>query len=352
MTSTETARLLVAMPTYNGQAHLEAAIRSVLSQEDVDFQLLICDDASTDRTLQIARSFDDHRLSVVENEQRAGLTANWNRCVERCRSEYLCLFHQDDLMQPGNLAQKLACLESQPDVGWVYSAVDVVDEANDLVPDTLVSRDALSGEDQVFGPGEFLPILLVRNVVRASTVVVRRRCFEEVGPFNPDYRHVVDWEMWLRLASRFGVGWIASPLVTIRWHQASETHRQRERDTDLAEYRRLLESAIPQYREQLRNLPPGSFRGFTTSPDSVVGAAWRNLAEGHWNRSYLCLRVYRDPARARANLLSALRTSPVVATNFLRDPRFFLMASGLLIAPRTTAGLLNRLRPPRTAKEA
>src|SRR5690606_28991368 len=126
----------VAIPTYNGQAYLESAIRSVLDQQGVPFTVVVCDDGSTDQTVDIARSFNDPRLRVMANDSRLGLTANWNRCVEQAHSEYLCLFHQDDVMQPGNLLRKVRMLDEEPAAGMVYSAVDVVDAQGNRVPET------------------------------------------------------------------------------------------------------------------------------------------------------------------------------------------------------------------------
>lgn len=329
----DSGTVTVAIPTYNGQDYLVEAMKSVLAQQGVAFRLVVCDDASSDRTVEIARQLANRRTTVIANDVRAGLTANWNRCVEHCDSEFLCLFHQDDLMVPGNLERKIALLREHPEVAFVFSASEIIDARDNPVPESLVNRDHISDENRVLNSTEALQILLVKNVVRASSVVIRKSCLDQVGLFNPSYGHVVDWEMWLRLAAKFSVGWLAVPLVRVRWHQQSETHRQREKDTDLAEYRRLLDTVIVPLAKNLPNRT------------AILRQAKLQLAHGYLNRSYLCLRVYRQPARARENLLRALRLTSAATRPILHDPRFLAMSIGLLAAPRTTGWFLDRFRP-------
>ena len=102
----ESCELTVAIPTFNGGKYLEQALRSVLSQDGLDLEILVVDDASSDESVAIARSFTDPGLRVLTNPRRFGLVGNWNRCLDLSRGDYVCVFHQDDLMEPGNLLAK------------------------------------------------------------------------------------------------------------------------------------------------------------------------------------------------------------------------------------------------------
>ncbi len=112
----------VCIPTYNGAAFLTEAIESVLSQSFRDFELLIVDDGSTDTTLDIARSFTDPRIAIYQNETQLGIPGNWNRCLSLARGEYICIFHQDDIMLPENLARKVEMLAADPTIAFVHSS--------------------------------------------------------------------------------------------------------------------------------------------------------------------------------------------------------------------------------------
>src|SRR5262245_38069219 len=123
----------VCIPTYNGSAFVAEAIRSVLDQSLSDLELIVVDDASTDTTVEVAGSFADQRLRLVTSRVNRGLVGNWNRCVELAGGRYLCIFHQDDVMLPDNLAAKAKLLEANPRVGFVHSNVLQVGPRGELL---------------------------------------------------------------------------------------------------------------------------------------------------------------------------------------------------------------------------
>ena len=100
-------RVSVCIPSYNGEAFIAEAITSVLAQNLQDFECLVVDDCSDDATLEIVNSLSDPKIRVCRNSTRLGLPGNWNRCLALARGEYICLFHQDDVMLPGNLEKKI-----------------------------------------------------------------------------------------------------------------------------------------------------------------------------------------------------------------------------------------------------
>ncbi len=96
--------LTVAVPTYNGARHLAEALKSILAQEAAPFDLIVSDDRSEDETLAIVGRFAGDRARIEVNSERLGLAGNWNRCVVLSRTEWVAIFHQDDVMLPGHLA--------------------------------------------------------------------------------------------------------------------------------------------------------------------------------------------------------------------------------------------------------
>lgn len=120
--------LSVLMPTYNGAVVLADTIKCLLNQElDVPWELVICDDSSTDSTVSIARSFGDKRVKVFENTTNLGYPGNLNRCLSLSQGEILFLFGQDDLLQRGSLQEAVDIFSSHPEVGAIcrpYFAFD------------------------------------------------------------------------------------------------------------------------------------------------------------------------------------------------------------------------------------
>src|ERR1700744_2347251 len=113
----------IAMPFYNSAATLELSIRSILNQSYGDFELLLCDDGSTDRGLAIAHSFDDPRVICWSDGRRRRLAARLHECIDRARGRYRARMDADDIAYPDRLARQLAFLESHRAVDLCGSGV-------------------------------------------------------------------------------------------------------------------------------------------------------------------------------------------------------------------------------------
>src|SRR2546423_8587516 len=86
----------VCIPTFNGARWIKESLNSALAQSYRPLEIIIIDDASTDETVKVLRSFKDDRIRLFVNEQRLGLACNWNRCVELARGEFIKFLFQDD----------------------------------------------------------------------------------------------------------------------------------------------------------------------------------------------------------------------------------------------------------------
>ena len=218
-----TRAVSVCLPTYNGAEYVEEALRSILDQTYQDFELLIVDDGSTDATLDIVQSFSDPRIKLHRNPERLGIPANWNRCLELAAGEFVCVFHQDDVMLPENLERKVRLLSADETLGFVHSGVEpLVDES---APSSFANWIEDATEDTVFDGLEYFRTLLLRgNRVCAPTVMARRHALLEQGGFNKDLGFACDYAMWLRLCMTYRVGFLARPLVRYRWHGGNASH--------------------------------------------------------------------------------------------------------------------------------
>jgi glycosyltransferase involved in cell wall biosynthesis len=215
--------LSVCIPTYNGAPFLAEAMKSVLDQNLAEFELIVVDDDSTDATVEIATSFVDRRIRHFRNRVNRGLVGNWNRCVELARGTYVCIFHQDDVMMPGNLAAKVKLLERSPRAGFVHSNVLQVGPQGELLSECWSPRPAPDEVGVHAGVRILDRLLQGGNTVCAPSVVLRRHCLEALGPFDGRLPYTADWEMWMRVAAFFDVGYLPEPLVKYRRHPSSET---------------------------------------------------------------------------------------------------------------------------------
>ncbi len=179
----------VCIPVHNCAAYIEQAINSVLAQTMSDWELVILDNASSDGTTAIPRSYIDHRIRIVENSQNLGLEANWNKALEKSRGKYIKLLPADDYLLPRCLETQVAALELE--VG--RKAVLTCCGRRIISPtgDTLLTR-RFSRRDGYF-PGP----TAIRKIVRSGTnllgepgaILFRKDVLQRTGSFQSPHSY-------------------------------------------------------------------------------------------------------------------------------------------------------------------
>jgi glycosyltransferase involved in cell wall biosynthesis len=219
----------VGIPFYNASSFLGEAIESVLRQSYDDFELILADDASEDDSLEIARSFSDKRIRILDCQRNGGAPNNFNRCVRAASGAYITIFHADDVMHVDNLRKKVAVLDAFPAVGLVYSNVRFIDETGGY----------LSKEWEPAFPNMFVKNgidfmrnhLLYRNAICAPAVFMRRSLLQRTHCFDTSLSHTCDWDMWVRLCALASIGYIPEQLIFYRRHQKNDS-REYERNAE------------------------------------------------------------------------------------------------------------------------
>jgi glycosyltransferase involved in cell wall biosynthesis len=199
------------MPAYNAAPYAAQAIDGVLAQTYPNYELIIVDDASIDGTPDILGRYASHpKVSLYRNPTNLGQSANINEGLRRARGELVAILHADDMYAPNFLAEMVPVFEKHPSVGLVFSAANLIHK------DGRVTHEKRYFRSRIYPNQEFLDILLQACVIRSPTVCVRRACYERLGYFLPPLIIHNDWEMWVRIASHYDVGYIAMYLASYR----------------------------------------------------------------------------------------------------------------------------------------
>jgi len=133
--SIENPRVSIGLPVYNAEKYLEDALKAILAQTYTDFELIISDNASTDRTAEICKSYAaiDQRIRYFRNEKNLGVAKNYNRTVELARGEYFRWATYDDFIAPQLLAKSVPVLDREPEVVLCYpKTMNIDDDGNVL----------------------------------------------------------------------------------------------------------------------------------------------------------------------------------------------------------------------------
>ncbi len=204
--------LSVCIPTWNGAATLERTLARVLSQEGVDLEVVVCDDASTDDTLDRARGFGDSRIRIYAFGERAGIVGNWNRALERARGDYVSIVGQDDEVDPGWAAGLTGLLERHPEGDLAFCRRRFVydDEESRRVVGRFFSGFYPKMLEEFYGrtgerisPEEMFREAMVHhfriNLIGEPSFVVFRRDHPAVREgFDPLMTQMMDWEFFTR----------------------------------------------------------------------------------------------------------------------------------------------------------
>ena len=232
----------VVLATYNRAATLPRAIASVLAQQGASFELIVVDDASTDRTREYLAGLADPRIRVVAAEHNLGPSGARNRGLAAARAEVVAFLDSDDAYRPGRLAVPLAALAAEPDLVCVLSSA--------IKHDRATPREARIPAVRL-APAAFAWALTADLIpVEATSMTVRRAPALAVGGFCETLRLTEDREFLIRLA-RHGAGRLVSDLLWEKsWVEDSLSNQWAGAGDGLLAY----VAQRPEYRDRYRKL--------------------------------------------------------------------------------------------------
>lgn len=270
-------RVSVILTCFNGERWIAGAVQSVLDQTYRHWELIAVNDGSTDGSRAVIDAFSDPRIRRI-HQANCGIPGARNRGLREAKGGFIAVLDQDDLWHPTKLSRQVSYLAANPEVGVVYTNADHIDANGRLI-----------GRRYGIPPGEgWLLERFLRVGVAAPIVstLIRRECLDRVGWFNEKLYGCDDYELLVRLASRFRFGYLDEPLVQLRYHDANAWLSERmlsDRFTVADE----LAAALPQY----------------------AGLVRRFRADAHY-RYGQHLRRRGDRRRAREEFLKAMHTDP------------------------------------------
>lgn len=204
----------IVMPAFNSEQFIEKAIRSVIDQTYSNWELLVCDDGSTDNTKDIIRSFADERIIYVGESARLGAFAARNMLIKRSSGAYVTFLDADDYIDIRRIELQVNKFESSPHLGMVGCQVAFVDSEGNVL---RTSSKPITHE-------EIMRNIYKSNVIGGSYVMIRREVLNAVGgQFREYFRRLSyqDYDLSMLIAERFLCCNLEEVLYYYRQHSGS-----------------------------------------------------------------------------------------------------------------------------------
>jgi glycosyltransferase involved in cell wall biosynthesis len=206
-------RVSVVIPAYNAALTIGQTLDSVFSQTFRNFEVVLVDDGSTDRTRDAVAGYGD-RIRVLAKVNEGKPAATRNIGVREARGELVAFLDADDWWREDKLERQVAVFGGRPDVGLVYTADATVDTAGKILsvnPCPVGAR------------GRIYELLAVRNLMVGSSVMARRKAILQAGGFDENLTSIENWDLWIRISRDWAIEYIDEPLTLYRVHEGNRS---------------------------------------------------------------------------------------------------------------------------------
>jgi glycosyltransferase involved in cell wall biosynthesis/SAM-dependent methyltransferase len=219
MTETSSPKISVIMPVYNGEKYLSQAIESVLSQSYSDFEFIIINDFSTDRSESIIGSYHDSRIIFLKNEENLGITRSLNLGIKVSRGEYIARMDADDISLPERFKEQVSFLDSHPDIGVLGTAAFLIDGLGNIGQEIRFPQDHIL---------IFWQLCFFTNAIIHPSAMMRKDLLDKVNGYNVEFKFAQDYNLWCRLSKFTHFANLPHLLLYLRKHAENVSVKKRD----------------------------------------------------------------------------------------------------------------------------
>ncbi|WP_053362684.1 glycosyltransferase family 2 protein [Bacillus sp. FJAT-27251] len=202
-------KVTVLMPVFNGEKYLKQAIKSILRQTYKNFEFLIIDDGSTDKSVKIIKTYKDPRIRLVRNKKNIGLIKTLNKGLSLARGEYIARMDCDDISLPKRLEKQVEFMDQHPDIGVCGTAVKLIGKK--------VKWQFPSDPDHIKCQ------LLFANTIAHPTAMIRKKVLNNIK--YEKYAHAEDYHLWVTLSNKTKLTNLPEILLKYRQHSKQVSNK-------------------------------------------------------------------------------------------------------------------------------
>ena len=183
----------IILPVYNGELYLSSCIESILNQTYKDFELIIVNDGSSDRSESIIRSFTDDRIQYVKNDRNIGLIYSLNRGIDLAKGAFIARMDADDLAFPNRLMDQKKYLDTHPNCDIVAGQVEFINIKGESTGNWALDKKTISYKS-------ILNTMPFENCLAHPTIMGRSAIFK-INKYDPKQVDIEDYHLWLKMLS-------------------------------------------------------------------------------------------------------------------------------------------------------
>lgn len=220
--SDQQQKITVLMPVYNNEKYLRPAIESILNQKFTDFEFLIINDGSTDKSKEIIRSYKDQRIRYEENIENLGIIKTLNKGIDLAKGKYIVRMDGDDISLPERLKIQYDFMEKNPEIGVSGGKVETIGNM------TSYSTKPNNNSEEIRAN------LIFNTPFSHPSVIIRKDVLSSKNLFYDDnFPHAEDYELWTRVSKYSKLGNINKKILKYRMHEESicNTHSEAQRQS-------------------------------------------------------------------------------------------------------------------------
>ncbi len=207
------SKVSVVVPSYNQASFISACLDSILRQTKKDYEIIVVDDASSDNTSEVIKSYLT-KIKYIRNSKNLGLySLTCNIGIKQATGDYILIVAADDWLAPTILEEEAVILDQNPGIGLVYSQSTRIEGNKPLL---IIHK--IAGKQNYIGRDDFENLLTTGDFISSINVLARKKIYNKVGLFDTHLKYMADYEMWIRIAKDYPLAYIAKPLSFYRIH--------------------------------------------------------------------------------------------------------------------------------------
>lgn len=218
-------KVSVVMPVYNGEKYLRDAIDSILNQTYKDYEFIIINDGSTDKTEDIILSYHDSRIVYLKNEVNSKIVVTLNKGLDYASGEYIVRMDADDISMPERIEKQVQYMDKHSDIAVLGTAIKIFGDNTSEQVRTFSTKPHVLKVD-----------LLFASCIAHPTVIMRKKILDQLGlRYDENFVGIEDYHLWWNIADKGNITTLLEPLLYYRIHPNQSTQQYTDKSRKIFE---------------------------------------------------------------------------------------------------------------------